>query len=172
MDFWQAAAERVSVRNFDPDRPVTDEELHRLLETAIRAPSAGNLQPWTFYVVRDPAVRQALASAAFGQSFVSQAPVIIVVCAEPERSATRYGDRGRHLYCLQDTAAAITHLQLGAVALGLGSCWVGAFDERAASEALELPRGLRPVAIVPVGRPLRAATPRPRRPLAEFTRGL
>jgi nitroreductase len=76
----------------------------------VRAPSAGNVQPWHFYAVRDAHLRQALAAAAFGQSFVAQAPLVIVVCADADRSATRYGDRGRTLYCFQDTAAAITNM--------------------------------------------------------------
>ena len=172
MDFWEAAATRRSVRHFDPEHPVTDRELRQLLATATRAPSAGNLQPWFFHVVRDQSARDDLAGAAFGQAALSQAPVVIVVCAEPERSATRYGERGRQLYCLQDTANAITHIQLGAVALGLGTCWIGAFDEGAVSDALSLPPGLRPVALIPIGRPLRPSGPRPRRPLSEVCNGL
>jgi nitroreductase len=125
------------------------------------------VQPWFFYVVRDANTRRALATAAFGQSFVAQAPVVIVVCAEPDRSAARYGDRGRDLYCLQDTANAITHMQLMAIDQGLGSCWVGAFDEMMAADVLSLPPTRRPVALIPIGRPARATSPRPRRPLAD-----
>ena len=170
MDLWQAIADRQSVRQFDPGYQVPEADLSRLLQAAVRAPSAGNLQPWFFYVVRLQATRDAFVAAAFGQSFLSQAPVVIVVCAEPERSATRYGDRGRRLYCLQDTANAITNIQLGAVALGLGTCWVGAFDESMVSEILKLPPEQRPVALVPIGRPVRTAPPRPRRPLGQVTR--
>jgi len=125
----------------------------KLLEAAIRAPSAGNCQPWYFFVVRNQEIKRALAHAALGQWFVSEAPVVIVVCAEPERSALRYGNRGTYLYSLQDTAAATEHLLLAAVASGLGACWVGAFDEEEASRALVLPSHLRPVAIVPIGYP-------------------
>ncbi len=166
MDFWETVAARHSVRRFTAEN-VTDEQVRRLLETAVLAPSAGNRQPWHFVVVRDPAVRQALAAAAYGQGFVAQAPVVIVVCAEPGQSAARYGDRGAHLYCLQDTAAAITYILLGAAALGLGTCWVGAFDEGYAAEALSLPARLRPVALIPVGHP--AETPRrpARRPVGQ-----
>jgi nitroreductase len=153
MDFWEVLEERYSVRAFDPDVEVSAQVVERLLQAAIRAPSAGNRQPWHFYVVRDAAVQQGLAAAAYGQDFVARAPVVIVVCADPEQSAGRYGDRGRELYCLQDTAAAAEHILLAAVALGLGGCWVGAFDEGQAARVLELPVRHRPVAILPIGKP-------------------
>ena len=153
MDFWQVLEARHSVRQFDPAAEVSPETVERLLRAAVRAPSAGNRQPWHFYVVRDPALRRGLAAAAFGQEFVAQAPVAIVVCADAEQSAARYRERGRELYCLQDTAAAAAHVLLAAVALGLGGCWVGAFDEREAASVLDLPDRHRPVAILPIGRP-------------------
>jgi nitroreductase len=166
MDFWETVAARHSVRRFTAE-PVTDEQVQRLLETAVLAPSAGNRQPWHFVVVRDKTTREALAAAAYGQGFVAQAPVVIAVCAEPEQSAARYGDRGTHLYCLQDTAAAATYILLGAAALGLGTCWVGAFDEEYAAEVLNLPARLRPVALIPVGHPVKQPRRPARRPLAE-----
>jgi nitroreductase len=170
VEFWQALEGRHSVRAFDPAVAVPPEVVEKILQAALRAPSAGNRQPWHFYVVRNEAVRQALAASAHGQGFVSQAPVVIVVCADAEQSAARYGDRGRTLYCLQDTAAAVEHILLAAVALGLGSCWVGAFDEGLASEALDLPHTHRPVALLPIGKPARKATSRTaRQPLQSVT---
>lgn len=153
MDFWEVINRRRSIRAYESDRPVSQEVIRQLLEAAIRAPSAGNRQPWHFVVVRDGATRARLASAAYGQHFVAQAPVVIVVCADPGRSAARYGARGRELYCLQDTAAATENLLLAVVALGLGACWVGAFDERAAASTLRLEPHLRPVALIPIGYP-------------------
>jgi nitroreductase len=169
VNLSEVIASRQSVRQFQPDREVSDEHVQALLEAATRAPSAGNVQPWHFCAVRDAALRQSLAGAAFGQSFVAQAPLVIVVCADAERSAARYGDRGRALYCLQDTAAAITNIQLTAVDLGLGSCWVGSFDETLAAEVLALPANLRPIAILPIGYPASFAATRPRRPLSEVS---
>ncbi len=170
MDFWQVLEKRYSVRRFDPSIEVSPETVERLLEAATRAPSAGNRQPWHFYVVRDAEVRQALAAAAYGQDFVAQAPLAIVVCADAEQSAARYGQRGRDLYCLQDTAVAAEHILLAATALGLGGCWVGAFDEGRASRALGLPQGHRPVAILPLGKPAGPPERRtPRRPLEAVT---
>jgi nitroreductase len=101
---------------------------------------------------------------------VAQAPVVIVVCADPARSAARYSRRGSELYCLQDTAAATENILLGVTALGLGACWVGAFDERAAATVLNLPSHLRPVAMIPIGHPgERFARRTSRRPLSEMT---
>lgn len=140
---------RRSVRSFR-DEPVPPEILEQLLEAACWAPSAGNLQPWQFYVVRSPENKRQVAAAA-RQAFVARAPAIVVVCALPERSAAVYGDRGRHLYCLQDTAAAVQNLLLAAYALGLAACWVGAFSEGEVRRALGLAAEVRPVALVPVG---------------------
>jgi nitroreductase len=167
MDFWQVIESRRSIRRFDPAADVPPEMVERLLSAAILAENAGNRQPWHFYVVRDPEMRQGLVAAAHGQGFISQAPVAIVVCADAEQSAGRYGQRGRELYCLQDTAAAVDHILLAAVALGLGSCWVGAFDEGEAARVLDLPDHHRPVAILPIGKPAEAPARRPRQPLKE-----
>jgi nitroreductase len=167
MEVREAIMRRRSVRHFVPDRPLSEGELGELLRAATWAPSAGNAQPWRFIVVRDRALREALALAAGGQGFVSQAPVVIVVCADLARARQAYGERGVSLYCLQDTAAAIQNIHLTAVSLGLGTCWVGAFDEGAVAKLLGLPRDLRPVALIPVGYPARATQPRPRRPLTE-----
>ncbi|MDI3281532.1 MAG: nitroreductase family protein, partial [Bacillota bacterium] len=145
-DVLDAIRERRSIRRFKPS-PIPDATLGRLVEAAALAPSAGNLQPWHFCVVKDEAVRRSLARAAGGQSFIAAAPVALVVCADPLRSASRYGRRGAELYCLQDTAAAVQNLLLAATAFGLGSCWVGAFDEELVARALGLPEHLRPVAI-------------------------
>jgi len=153
MDLWTAIERRRSVRRFS-SALVPQSDIERILAAAIHAPSAGNRQPWHFIVVRNPELKTALATAAGGQGFVAAAPAVIVVCAEPDRSAARYGVRGRELYCLQDTAAATEHILLAATALGLGACWVGAFDGTAAARALSLPGTLRPVAMVPIGHPL------------------
>ncbi len=169
-DLFDAIRERRSIRHFE-NREVPDATVNRLLEAAIMAPSAGNLQPWSFFVVKDPEKRRGLSRAAYDQAFVAAAPVVIVVCAEPARSAERYGERGADLYCIQDTAAAVQNMLLAAVALGLGTCWVGAFDEAQAAEVLGLDAArTRPVAMVPVGYPSRTPRPRPRRPLEEVVR--
>ena len=138
--------ERHSARDFTGE-PVAPEDVDVLMEALRSAPSAGNMQPWFFYVVAKPDVRTGLAAAAYGQRFVAEAPLVFVVCAEPERSAARYRDRGRELYCYQDTAAAVENLLVVANMLGYGACWVGAFDEEAVRDVLDIPKNLRPVAL-------------------------
>jgi nitroreductase len=156
---------RYSCRSFAAT-PLSHTELEHILEAALWAPSAGNLQPWRFIVVTSGELKGRLARAAH-QEFVAEAPVVIVVCAVPGESARRYGERGRSLYCLQDTAAATENILLAAAELGLGSCWVGAFEEPAAAAALALPAAWRPVAVVPVGHPLGRPAARERRPRQE-----
>jgi nitroreductase len=167
MDVFEAIRGRRSIRAFRSDE-VSDEVVERLVDAARWAPSAGNIQPWEFIVVRKPETRRALAEAALGQSFLEEAPVVIVVCADELRSSQGYGVRGRSLYCIQDTAAAVQNVHLAAYSLGLGTCWVGAFDEEEARRILRVPEGMRPVAMIPVGYPAEAPRHRSRRPMSQF----
>ncbi len=149
---FEAIKTRRSVRSFLPE-DIPDRVIASVLEAAIWAPTAGNAQPWYFYVLRDTYLKGKLAETALSQTFIAQAPVVIIVCADLERAQSSYGKRGLDLYCLQDTAAAVQNMLLWVHALGLGACWVGAFDERAASDLLDIPQQHRPVAMVPIGRP-------------------
>lgn len=160
---------RFSCRKFAPE-PLDEAKVAFVLDAARWAPSAGNLQPWRFVVVRRAQVRAELARAAHGQEFLASAPVVVVVCAVPAESARVYGSRGATLYCLQDTAAATENLLLAATEVGWAGCWVGAFDEGAVAAILDLEPGVRPVALVPLGVPAEAAGVRSRRPLAEIVR--
>ena len=167
MDVFEAIKGRRSIRRFTREN-VSEDDLRKLLECAIMAPSAGNLQSWEFVVVRDAKRKRGLSAAALDQTFIEEAPVVVVVCANEMRSGRGYGNRGVTLYCLQDTAAAIQNLLLAAHALGLGACWVGAFHEEEVRKVLKVPRGIRPVAIVPVGHPSESPWDRERRPLSEI----
>jgi nitroreductase len=167
LDVFEAIRLRRSVRAFTEEK-VPDEDLRRLLDAARMAPSAGNIQPWGFVVVRTLQVKRRLAEAALNQHFIEEAPVVIVACADRERSKQGYGSRGEHLYCIQDTAAAVQNILLAAVALGLGACWVGAFNENGIRDALNIPTGLRPVAIIPVGWPAEQPQPRYKRSLEDI----
>ena len=149
VDAYEAILTRRSIRRF-ARRPVSREQLERLLEAARWAPSAGNLQPWVFVVVTSAEVKAALAAAAYGQRFVAEAAAVIGVAAAPPEDSP-YGRRGRELYCLQDTAAAVQNVLLAAHAMGLGTCWVGAFDDDAVARTLDLKKGERPVALIAVG---------------------
>ncbi|MEM2925600.1 MAG: nitroreductase family protein [Methanocellales archaeon] len=151
MDLFEAIKERRSIREFLKNE-VPQDLIEKLLEAATWAPSEGNLQTWRFYVVRNKDLKRKLARAALNQEFIAEAPLAIVVCTDLDVAAS-YGQRGINLYCLQSTGAAIQNLLLAAHALGLGGCWVGAFREGEVSEALKLPKKIRPVAIIPIGYP-------------------
>jgi len=152
METLKCIKTRRSVRNFK-EKPVPEETLKRIIEAGTYAPSAGNTQDWVFVVVRDSETKRLLSSAALNQWFIAKAPVVIVVCSDLEKISRRYGERGKSLYSIQDTAAAIQNMLLAAWDLGLGTCWVGAFDEERIKEILGLPAGVRPVAIIPAGYP-------------------
>jgi hypothetical protein len=119
------------VRKFRSD-PVDDATVRRLLAAAIRAPSAGHTQPWAFIVVRDGEKRRALGRAAHEQTFIGDAPVVVVACADLSRSEARYGERARR-YGFIDAAFASLCLLLAVTEAGLGACFVGADDDRVAA---------------------------------------
>ena len=167
MDFFEAVRARHSIRAFE-NRPVEEEKIHKIIEAVNLAPSAGDLQAYEVVIVKDSALRNELARAALGQSFVSEAPVCFVFLAYPERSSKKYGRRGSELYCLQDATIAATYAMLGATALGLSSTWVGAFDEEAAARALGASRSKRPIAILPVGYAAELPEITPRRPISDI----
>ncbi len=164
----QTIFQRHSCRHFR-NTPIPDNHIQLLLEAFRHAPSAGNRQPWHVYVVQNPEIREELMRAAYGQDFIAEAPVVFVVCAIPDQSASRYGKRGETLYVYQDTAAAIENLLLTATALHYGSCWVGAFEERRVREILNLPAQFRPIAIIPVGEPAEPPEPTERKPIEQIT---
>ncbi len=166
MDFKDLAQKRRSVRRFKNEE-IPEELIYELLETATFAPSAGNVQPWKFMVVKSPANKKKLARAALNQSWMVEAPVIVVVMADLDRAFRSYGKRGVSLYAIQDTAAAVQNLLLASRAVDIASCWVGAFSEDDVTAALSLPSYLRPVALVPLGYPAERPVMKPRRALAE-----
>jgi nitroreductase len=144
--------ERRSIRAYT-DEEVSDEDIERLIDAARWAPSAGNIQPWAFVVVKEAETKRKLLHAALNQTLIQEAPVVIVVCADAKRSSRVYGSRGEKLYSIQDTAAATENILLAAQELGLSTCWVGAFREKEVAKAVKAPRNLRPVAMVAVGYP-------------------
>jgi nitroreductase len=119
---------RRSIRNYKKhELPQTTVE--KLLEATRQAPSAGNVQPWEFLVASTQKTKTDLSFAAYGQKDLQDASVVFVVCADEKQAAEAYGSRGKTLYCIQDTAAAIQNILLTACAMGLGTCWIGAFKE-------------------------------------------
>lgn len=162
MEVFECIVSRQSIRDYEK-KDVPNQLIGQIIEAGIHAPSTGNMQPWEFIVVKDEKTKKELSSAALDQRFVEEAPVVIVVCADPEKSADRYGDRGKNLYCIQDTAAAIENMLLMANDLGLGACWVGAFEEMRVKTILSIPGRLRPVALITIGFPSHEKTTKTRR---------
>lgn len=152
MELLEAIKKRRSVRSFKKD-DISREHLNKMLESACLAPTAGNVQPWKFVVVKNSKVKKDLAVSALNQLWMMEAPLIIVVCADLGRSERFYGERGRTLYAIQDSAAAVQNILLTATSLGLAGCWVGAFSEARVIKTLDLSPGVRPLALIPVGYP-------------------
>jgi nitroreductase len=168
LDVMECIKSRRSIRIYKPD-PVAHELIEKVIQAATWAPSAGNWQPWRFVVVVNAELRESLSKIASDQEFIAVAPVVLVVCAEPGRAEHTYGSRARELYCLQDSAAAIQNLMLAAHALGLGTCWVGDFDEIGVRKLLHIADNFRPIALVPLGYADEIPNPRWRRPITEVS---
>jgi len=156
--FFELARQRRSVRAYLQDKAVPNDILYKVLETARLAPSAKNSQPWVYIVVRDSEVKEQLR-AVYDREWFLQAPVIIAVCCDRNESWIRsdgkdFGDI--------DCAIAMDHLTLAATSFGLGTCWIGAFNNQRAREVLGLPNTIEPVVLSPLGYP--AVTETPRRP--------
>lgn len=166
MDCMEAIMTRRSIRQFI-DQEVKQEDLLAILEAGRMAPSAGNLQPCHFIVVKDQLTKNALREAAFDQQLITQADVTIIVCANPELSS-KYGEKGRSYFCLLDCTNATENMLLAAHALGYGACWVGGFSERAVKRVAELPDHFRVVSLIPIGKPAENPSPPARRSLKDM----
>jgi len=158
VDIYELIAARKSVRAFQ-EKDVPEELITKLLEAARIAPSASNRQEWRFVVVRDAKKRAELADAANGQAFVAQAPVVLACCAQTDEHEMACGQ----LCYPIDVAIAIDHITLCAVAEGLGTCWIGAFNEEKAKKALAIPPEIRVVELLPIGYPQDASPTAKRR---------
>lgn len=167
LNFFETVRHRHSIRKYQTDMPIEPEKLHAILEMACAAPSAGDLQAYRIIVVQDLKTRTDLKKAALNQAFISEAPLCLVFCADPQRSAQQFGERGTHLYTIQDATIAAAYAQLGAVATGIGSTWVGQFDEKSVSIILDLEPTLLPVTLLSLGYPAENPTPSARRRLDE-----
>ncbi len=164
MDLREAISSRRSIRSFSGeqvDRPTID----RILQDANRAPSAGNLQARDFIVVTSKGVKKKIAEAALNQDFIAEAPVVVVVCANKERSRAKYRRRGANLYSILDAALAAQNLMLSCTNEGLGSCYVGAFNEKNVRKILAFPNSAVPVGIIPIGHPDENPIPTDRLPI-------
>jgi nitroreductase len=163
MDFLELATRRYSVRAYRPD-PVEEAKLGRVLEAARQAPTACNRQPFKIVVVRTAGREKELATVYRGKFFV-QAPLVIAICGVPVQGWSRMDGKS---YVDVDAAIAMDHLILAAAEIGLGTCWIAAFDPKAAREVLCLPQGVEPIAFTPLGYPADEPRAHERKPLAEL----
>jgi len=150
ISFYEVVATRRSVRSY-ASREVADAVVEKVLDTARLAPSGNNRQPWRFIVVRNAATRQALVPLCHNQAFIAEAPVVVVACAvDIKRNYGGYMGWGS---VLVDVAIAVDHLTLAARAEGLGTCWIGAFDNAGVKKLLGIPDDVNVVALTPLGYP-------------------
>ena len=158
MDTIETIMNRRSVRKFQ-SKPVSAEDLNKIIEAGRQAPSAANRQPWHFVVVKNEDQREKLAEACSGQTWLAGAAVIIAGVGKPAVNEKWYP---------VDVAIAMQNMILAATSLGYGTCWIGAFDQERVKSVLGIPEDLRVVALTPVGVPDDEPEARPRQPLSDF----
>ena len=146
MEYTDLIRKRRSIRKYKSD-PISDQDLKAVLEAARIAPSSGNRQCWQYIIVTERSIIEKLAEA--GGKWITEAPVVIVACANPDLSSHKPGMD----YYMLDIGISFEHLILAAANLGLGTCWIGGFDERVAKDALGVPDGIRVVAYTALGYP-------------------
>jgi len=165
MDVSEVIEQRYSVRAYKPD-PVEDEKLAAVLEAARMAPTAANRQPFQIVVVHT-AGRADELGRVYGREWFTQAPLVIAMCAVADEGWSRSDGKP---YADVDAAIAMDHLVLAATGLGLGTCWIAAFDPAAAREVLGLPEGVEPVVFTPLGYPADEPREKKRRPMEDLVR--
>jgi nitroreductase len=163
-DILELIKSRRTIKSYDP-KFVNWDYLSKILEAGRHAPCSGNIQNWKFIVVIEPSQKKDLAVAAYEQYEIALAGALIVVCAEPEKAERYYGLRGERLYTTQNCAAAVQNMLLEAQSLGLGTTWIGAFDEEAVRDSCGIPKNIRPQAIIAVGFPKEIPEKPPKYPL-------
>jgi nitroreductase len=165
MEFSELIRKRYSVRSYRPD-PVESDKLQFILEAARLAPSACNLQPFQILVIPTEGREQALQRIYMKGWFV-QAPMVLCVCGLPGLAWVRRDGRS---YLAVDAAIVMDHIILAATDMGLGTCWIAAFDAAAAREVLNIPRDVEPLLFTPLGYPADQPSPKERKPLSALVR--
>jgi len=172
MEVYEAIMNRRSVRRYDK-RPLTEDDLERLLSAMRAAPSAGNRQPWKFIVVRNEELKRRIVSECYMQDFIAEAPVLIVGCGREKDAWHGVGGDKSQSSLMTDISIAIDHLTLMATSLGIGTCWIQAFNEPCVKKILNIPEDVRVIALCTVGYPaepnaLHPLDPQKRKPLDEI----
>ena len=163
MDFAELVKNRYSVRAYKSD-PVPDEWLHQVLEAARLAPTAANRQPFRVLVIRTTGREQEL-NRIYKRDWFVQAPLVLAMVGVPGENWVRMDGRN---YNFVDTAIAMDHLVLAAANLGLGTCWIAAFNPAEARQVLNLPDEVEPVAFTPLGFPADTPGPKKRKALEDL----
>ena len=166
MEYFDLIAARYSVRAYRPD-PVEDEKLQTILNAARLAPTAANRQPIQL-IVMHTAGREEEIGKIYRRPWFVQAPLVLAVCAISSQAWVRESDRFNAR--LIDAAIVADHLILAATSLGLGTCWVAAFNVEAARSVLRLPDEVEPIIFTPLGYPADEPGPKIRKPLSELVR--
>jgi nitroreductase len=163
MDVFAAISQRRSVRAYK-DTDIGEDKLKRILEAARLSPSSSNRQEWKFIVVKNKETRKKLANAAFGQSFIGEAPVVLVACATESKAIMACGQPAYTV----DVSIACAFMILQAYELGLGTCWIGAFKEDEVKKTLSIPEDVRVVAMTPLGYPNQPPSEKSRKSLDQI----
>jgi nitroreductase len=167
MTFIELATARVSIRSYT-DQPVSKPKLTEILEAGRLAPTACNFQPFQFIVVQETDNLAELA-AGYPAPWFAEAPVVIAICTQVSKAwvRTKHDERS---YADVDAAIAADHMTLAAQDLGLGTCWVGAFDPKVIRKALGVPRNIEPLILLTLGHPNEKGRPKDRKPLEDLVR--
>ncbi len=164
-DLMEIITHRRSIRSYK-SQEVDEEKLEYLLNAFRKAPSAKNLQPWKLIIVKDKRKKSDLTIACNNQSFIAEAPIIIVACAKEDEA---YDAMGEYMNSFSiDIAIALEHLILAAAEQGLGTCWIGSFKEKLVKDLLDIPENVRVVALTPLGYPDKETPKRGRKSLSEI----
>lgn len=165
MSVLETIKQRQSIRRYK-ENLIPEEVLFRVVEAARLAPSGKNLQPWKFIIVKNQALKKKLAEASFGQRFIAKAPLVIVACGFPDKC---YSHMGRYMKSWPvDVTIALEHLILQAQEENLGTCWIGAFEEKKVKAILNVPKEVRVLALTPLGYPDESPPFRGRKSLEEI----
>ncbi len=165
MDFYEVIKKRKSIRKYKSD-PIPKDVLDRILEAGRIAPSAKNIQPWRFIIVKDQEIKKQVAQACRGQDWMADADIILVACILNDIAWGRMG--GYMSSGPVDLAIAVDHMILAAANEGLGTCWIGAFVEEDVKKILSVPENVTVIALTPIGYPAEEAKDRGRKPNSEI----
>jgi nitroreductase len=165
MEFQELIAQRYSVRAYKPD-DVPSNMIDKILEAARLAPTAANRQSFKLFVIKTAGFKDELKNI-YHQEWFTQAPYVIGICGIPEGNWIRKDGKN---YADVDSAIVMDHVILAATNMGLGTCWIGAFDPNAARKFLELPQEMEPIAFTPIGYPADHVRMKKRKPIDKLVR--